>query len=228
MYSFVKANALGNDFVIFQNVSFDDVARKATLIADRHRGIGCDQIICINNGFAKFWNTDGSSAAFCGNGSRCLARYLEPNGEVSFLTDSGQVTAFIKDRSVRLRYPSVPKIIQKSEDFYKISVGNKHIVIFGSKKVEDWKLIMEKYPCDGYNIMHLCGNWVDCYELGVGPTSSCGSGAMACTISICDRFNSRRPVTITSKGGSLLMEIEGDHFYQTGDTQLVFTGEIEL
>ena len=228
MYHFIKAHALGNDFVIFQNISFDDIADKASFIADRHKGIGCDQVICVNNGFAKFWNSDGSSASFCGNGSRCLARCLEEKGEISFLTDSGKVTAVVRGKSVKIRYPCMPKMIQKNDNFCKIDVGNKHIVIFGSSRLNDWSEVIKKYRCDGYNIMHLYGNWMDCYEFGVGPTTSCGSGAMAAAFAISDRSNSQRPVTIISKGGSLFMEFEMGGVYQTGDTELVFKGEIDL
>lgn len=74
----------GNDFVIidtrsFQNPGFStEIIR---LIADRHYGIGCDQLILIENCdgadcFMRIFNSDGSEGGACGNGSRCLAKLL--------------------------------------------------------------------------------------------------------------------------------------------------------
>lgn len=231
MYPFTKANGLGNDFVIFENISFDEIAYRAPFIADRHRGIGCDQVICLNTGFVKFWNSDGSIAAFCGNGVRCVARYLTQEGEVSFLTDFGQVNAHVKGSLVKVAYPSMPKIIEKNELFYKVNAGNKFVIIFGKNKIVDWKPIVEEYQdslTQGYNLINLCGNWMDVYEFGVGPTKSCGTGAMACAFVIASRSKSSRQVVISSEGGPLTMEFRENIAYQIGDTRLVFKGEIEF
>jgi len=88
--SFHKMHGLGNDFVVLdlrhQNYPIDAV--NAALLADRHTGIGCDQVLVLrpahNPGhLASFevWNADGSSAEQCGNGVRCLGLYLERRGE---------------------------------------------------------------------------------------------------------------------------------------------------
>jgi diaminopimelate epimerase len=84
MTSFLKMHGLGNDFVIFDARTFPlplaPAAAKA--IADRKRGIGCDQVIVIEppkNGAAAFmriFNADGGEVESCGNAARCVAYLL--------------------------------------------------------------------------------------------------------------------------------------------------------
>jgi diaminopimelate epimerase len=81
---FVKMHGLGNDFVVIdareQPLNFDDTA--ARKIADRHTGVGCDQLIVMERpqngkGLAdvvmRIRNADGGEVAACGNASRCVA-----------------------------------------------------------------------------------------------------------------------------------------------------------
>ena len=81
---FMKMHGLGNDFVVV-----DARVRPVTLstalvraIADRHRGVGFDQLVVIGNGDSDidahmtFYNADGTTAQACGNASRCVARFL--------------------------------------------------------------------------------------------------------------------------------------------------------
>lgn len=79
---FVKMHGLGNDFVVVDArdgnaIVTPDLARA---IADRHRGVGFDQLIVIEPAkdraadvFFRFYNADGSEAGACGNGTRCVA-----------------------------------------------------------------------------------------------------------------------------------------------------------
>jgi len=82
--AFYKMNGLGNDFVVVDARSRKVRlgAASARLIGDRHRGVGCDQILSIEpaNGAGdaamRIWNPDGSAAEACGNGARCVAQLL--------------------------------------------------------------------------------------------------------------------------------------------------------
>jgi diaminopimelate epimerase len=83
MTAFLKMHGLGNDFAVFdartEPLVFD--ARTAATIADRRRGIGCDQVIvmetCGNaDAFMRIYNADGSEVESCGNATRCIARLL--------------------------------------------------------------------------------------------------------------------------------------------------------
>jgi diaminopimelate epimerase len=83
--AFTKMHGLGNDFVVVDARSralalTEDAARR---IADRHRGVGCDQVIVIEaarNGhadaFMRIMNADGGEVAACGNATRCVAALL--------------------------------------------------------------------------------------------------------------------------------------------------------
>ncbi|MFD0859385.1 diaminopimelate epimerase [Roseovarius aquimarinus] len=79
---FMKMHGLGNDFVVLdaraRDVHVSEALARA--LADRHRGIGFDQLAVIGAGegdaHLTFWNADGSMSGACGNATRCIARYL--------------------------------------------------------------------------------------------------------------------------------------------------------
>lgn len=80
---FMKMHGLGNDFVVIdlRNGGTMPDARLITRIADRHFGVGFDQLATIENDAGTdarlvFFNADGSRSGACGNATRCIARYL--------------------------------------------------------------------------------------------------------------------------------------------------------
>jgi diaminopimelate epimerase len=80
---FLKMNGLGNDFVVVEarDQPFEPSADDVRAIADRGKGVGCDQLISISSSdkadaFVRFWNADGEEVDACGNGSRCAALLL--------------------------------------------------------------------------------------------------------------------------------------------------------
>ena len=81
---FVKMQAQGNDFVILDGVADAAPALTQDLIqniCDRHFGIGCDQLLVLQSHnqadvLMLIYNADGSQAANCGNGLRCVADLL--------------------------------------------------------------------------------------------------------------------------------------------------------
>jgi diaminopimelate epimerase len=79
---FFKMHGLGNDFVVLDGRARDLGLTPALImaIADRHRGIGFDQLAVISQGMGDahltFYNADGSTSAACGNATRCIARHL--------------------------------------------------------------------------------------------------------------------------------------------------------
>ena len=83
--AFRKMHGLGNDFVVLdarrEPIAVDAAAARG--LADRHTGIGCDQLIVIEQprasaaqAFMRILNADGSEAEACGNGARCIARLI--------------------------------------------------------------------------------------------------------------------------------------------------------
>ena len=86
---FSKMHGLGNDFVIIdlRNGTPPPDPGLASQLADRHFGVGCDQILTIepprSSGAVasyRIWNADGSSSQQCGNGARCVAAWLVRDG----------------------------------------------------------------------------------------------------------------------------------------------------
>ena len=89
MLRFTKMHGAGNDFVVLdlrEGQSPPDPATCAR-IADRHRGVGCDQLLTVEApreagsvASYRIWNADGSPSGQCGNGARCFARYVHDKG----------------------------------------------------------------------------------------------------------------------------------------------------
>jgi diaminopimelate epimerase len=82
---FLKMHGLGNDFVVLdaRRQSFAIDAAAARALADRHTGIGCDQVILLEpprdpaaQAMMRIRNADGSEAEACGNAARCIAWLL--------------------------------------------------------------------------------------------------------------------------------------------------------
>ncbi len=82
--AFSKMHGAGNDFVLLdcRHAAAPDAALCRRL-ADRHTGIGCDQVLTIEPprdagavASYRIWNADGSAAGQCGNGARCVAAWL--------------------------------------------------------------------------------------------------------------------------------------------------------
>ncbi len=99
---FMKMHGLGNDFVVVDaRVPGAEVtAPLARALADRHRGVGFDQLAVITSGDADahltFFNADGSLSAACGNATRCIARMLmDETGQdaLELTTDRGLLAA---------------------------------------------------------------------------------------------------------------------------------------
>jgi diaminopimelate epimerase len=162
---FHKMHGAGNDFVLIdaRGIRLDMTPELAAKIADRHTGVGCDQVLVLrdasdpaNRGRYEIWNADGSPAAQCGNGARCIGRYLEinegvPAGKFSVESPSGVVTLRLcadgeyeiemgvpafgpEHMPVRLRERNGAYRLETPRavvEFRAVSVGNPHILLTG-------------------------------------------------------------------------------------------------
>jgi diaminopimelate epimerase len=164
---FVKMHGIGNDYVFID--CFRDVVREpqtlAVRISDRHFGVGGDGLILImpsDNADARMriFNADGSEAQMCGNGIRCLAKYLYDSGlsrkpeltvetlagvlNLQLLTSNGTVDMVrVNMGTPRLRRQEVPMLGEgervvaetltvgnRAFSVTCVSMGNPHCVIF--------------------------------------------------------------------------------------------------
>ena len=116
---FSKMHGAGNDFVVL-DLRSDATPPSAVLcraMADRHTGVGCDQILTIEAPHAagsvasyRIWNADGSSSQQCGNGARCVAAWLVRDGAAAgnrFTIDS----------------PAGSHAVERLPDGYRVEMG---------------------------------------------------------------------------------------------------------
>jgi len=142
-------NGAGNDFILFDNRTGDiDLDRdQIAHLCDRHRGIGADGILLLENATnradfrMRYFNADGGEAEMCGNGARCFARYANQVGgqkeKISFETPAGIISAELKGDLVTLRMTEPTdlrlnvalSIAAENKTVHFINSGVPHVVI---------------------------------------------------------------------------------------------------
>lgn len=152
-FAFHKMHGLGNDFVVVdaRATAFPVDAVLARGIADRHRGIGCDQLILLEPAgdadlTMRIFNADGGEVEACGNATRCVAALL--GGEVAIATAGGLLHASAKDGGAsvdmgepRFDWGAIPLAYAMDtlampvgwEDLERpaaVNVGNPHVIFF--------------------------------------------------------------------------------------------------
>lgn len=204
-----KYSANGNDFVIFHSDVKEDRTELAKELCHRQDGIGADGLIVIiphaKYDFEwQFYNSDGSTAEMCGNGTRACAHYafthhLAPKN-MSFLTGAGVISAEVDINSLNtdsfnsgmvLSELTPPVIINKNivhneKSWWLINTGVPHLVKF-TKTIEEFDIVEAselryKYNAN-VNIAFVDGKnlRVRTYERGVeDETLACGTGMAAC------------------------------------------------
>lgn len=94
---FIKMHGLGNDFAVIDVMAGGSVSPdQARDIADRRRGVGCDQVLVMEKPknpkadlYMRIYNTDGSEAQACGNGTRCVAAlYMQRNNRTECVVET--------------------------------------------------------------------------------------------------------------------------------------------
>lgn len=178
-------------------------------------------------------NADGSEAEMCGNGMRCVARYLWERGAgdaFALQTRSGRIAATVTARepfeaTIDVGVVVFPRAAEEERldvlgstwRFYDVSLGNPHAVIFAADidDVEDEELaavastLQEQRRFPGGVNVHVVQP-VDAqtlhvrhYERGAGPTQACGTGAVACAAVAIQTRGYRSPVAVRVAGGTL-------------------------
>ena len=147
---FTKMQGLGNDFVVLdginQSINLDQ--QQIRLLADRHFGIGCDQLLLVEKaaGQADFryriFNADGSEVEQCGNGARCFVRYVHDHGltqknEIRIETLSGVISPKLEingNVTVNMGKPlfepeAIPFFAEKTALTYLLEMPDKPVTI---------------------------------------------------------------------------------------------------
>ena len=199
-----KYSANGNDFVLFHAEIREDFTSLAQEICHRQDGVGADGLIVIipheEYDFEwLFYNSDGSHADMCGNGSRACAHYayvqeLAPK-KMQFLTGAGLINAeVLEDNLLSAMVVSEltpPEIIDTAIEFngknwWLINTGVPHLVTFvediSSFNIEEARELRFQYNANVNIAFVENGNLrVRTYERGVeNETLACGTGMAAC------------------------------------------------
>jgi diaminopimelate epimerase len=150
--AFTKMEGAGNDFVVldFTRTAFELKARQVQELADRHFGIGCDQVLVVEKARRadadfryRIFNADGGEVEQCGNGARCFVKYVHARGLtakreirvetlggliVPRLEEDGEVSVDMGPPVVDL--PLIQSISSGSEriELTILSMGNPHAV----------------------------------------------------------------------------------------------------
>ena len=238
--SFVKMSGTGNDFVMINNMDLGlktDLSKLALRLCHRRFGIGADGIILIepaaDSDFTmRIFNSDGSEAEMCGNGSRCAAQFAASLGiagsKMKFRTLAGIIEAELNANgaAIKLTDPTgmrkdIPVNIKGIEYMAQfINTGVPHAVLF-TDDVESVSVKMlgaviryhEAFKPAGTNVNFVQvidkgAIQVRTYERGVeDETLACGTGASASALlSAAMRGVSGRPVKVIVPGGELMID----------------------
>ncbi len=148
---FAKMHGLGNDFMVVDAISqsFAPSAERVRALADRHFGVGFDQLLLVERptrGDALFryriFNADGSEVGNCGNGARCFARFVYDGGltdrrEIPVETATGHMVLYVEDDgwvrvnmgAPRFEPASLPMDVPDEQARYRIEVGGRSVEV---------------------------------------------------------------------------------------------------
>lgn len=250
-----KMHGTYNDFVLIDGRRHDvaDFPALARAVCDRRGGIGADGLLAVLSSTAadarmRIFNADGSEAEMCGNGMRCVVRYLHERGEgdrfrVETLggTIEGEVLRAAEPYDVRLNL-GIPVFqdcggIDAAMDV--VTMGNPHAVVFvpslASIDLAQRAAALQASPAfpNGINVHAVAPagkHRIDVahWERGVGITQSCGTGSAASAAAAIARGIVSSPVVAHVPGGELRVEWDGaGAVFLSGPAARVFDAHID-
>ena len=259
---FTKMEGLGNDYIYLDCLEGapENLPELSRRLSDRRFGVGADGLICIRPGRTgdftmEMYNADGSRGAMCGNGIRCVGKYVWDKGLtrktcLTIDTDAGPralelhilggaADAVTVDMgAVRVDGPVEAEALGESFTVIPADAGNPHGVIFhddpAAVDLERLGPVLEVHPALGErrNI-----EFVSCpdrehillrvWERGSGITLACGTGACASFAAALKENRCGPKVEAALPGGVLTLEKRGENIFMTGPARTVFEGEIQ-
>ncbi|WP_162166486.1 diaminopimelate epimerase [Campylobacter fetus] len=242
-----KYNASGNDFVIFHTFKSLNRRELAMSLCDRFNSIGADGLIVILPSKEcdfewEFYNSDGSLASMCGNGSRAAALYAYQNSlcskNCSFKTGAGIIKASIDNDFVEVALTAPKKLsepfIEYGFEWSFYDTGVPHLVTFVDNLSKfDLSVCSElrkKYNAN-VNFAHLKDNGVlevRTFERGVeNETNACGTGMAASFYTGVDRFKFNPCLKVNPKSKEdLWLKFDGEIIYFKGKVKHCFDTSI--
>lgn len=260
---FTKMHGAGNDYIYVDTTNYPIAApeKKAIEWSKFHTGIGSDGLILIGSSdkadfSMRIFNADGSEAMMCGNGSRCVGKYVYEYGltakkEITLDTRSGikvlklhveggKVTAVTVDMDSPLETEAVDFGDQFPFQSTRVSMGNPHLVTFVEDitqinlpeigpQLENYHLFPDRTNVEFAQIVGKDTIRMRVWERGSGITQACGTGACATAVAAVLHGLAGRKCDIIMDGGTVTIEWEEatGHILMTGPATKVFDGEME-
>lgn len=262
---FTKMHGCGNDYIYVEEhevEGLDDngISRLARRMSDRKHGVGSDGLIIIAGSDIAdvrmiMYNSDGSRGKMCGNGIRCLCKYVYERKQVIKTKFRVETDSGVKEVSLKCNGGTVTgvkvnmgKYVNEKKKSYTldgrkydityVEVGNPHAVIWVPdlertlvEKVGSYLEYHEDFP-DRVNtefVQYIGKNTIALrvWERGSGETLACGTGA--CAAYVAGRLAGilGDEVTVNMTGGSVVVSYDStrDNILLYGDANEVFTGE---
>jgi diaminopimelate epimerase len=258
----------GNDFVVFDSRGVEshgawERPEAIQALCARGTGVGADGVVFLAEagraGAAlamRYYNSDGSRGAFCGNATLCVTRLarelgISQAGEIMLETDSGLVPVRIGPLGPEIDLPAVSESTVEVPGLPLCSgeqrigfalAGVPHLVVrcddVESVRVDERgrELRHSDLRPGGANVNFVSGrngHWsIRTFERGVeGETLACGSGAIASAILLARWKESGDSTSLTTRSGRVLtvrLKREGELWKPTlaGEGRIVFTGEL--
>ena len=240
---FTKMQGLGNDYLYVYGEVPPDIEALSVRLSDRHFGAGSDGMIYISPSEVadfkmRIFNADGSEAKMCGNGIRCVGKYVYDKGYtdktgLTIETLSGIKVLDLDIRRGKVRTVTVDMGLASAGDDVElhttkgtvictpVNVGNPHAVIFipdiDKAPLTTLGSEIEKHSFfpEGVNVEFvqiLSGNKLRMrvWERGSGITMACGTGACASAAAAVKKGYCRaeEPITVALDGGELRITVE--------------------
>ncbi|HUQ16159.1 MAG TPA: diaminopimelate epimerase [Candidatus Saccharimonadales bacterium] len=251
---FTKMHGCGNDFILVDRadgpLSIGPEVTRA--LCDRRTGIGADGILVVGlpaSPTPRRWpleihNADGTQAEACGNGSRCVARYLldRHGGDDLELETAGGIVPARRDPAgiaIELARPEVGEAVPLhldgvALDARSVRVGNPNVVVFveDPDRADLAALAAAATAIAGpANVVavHRSGPaelTVRVHERGVGETLACGTGSCAAVAAaLASDGVTGDTVRVRLRGGTLEVRPRGERYVLAGPAEYVYQGE---
>jgi diaminopimelate epimerase len=243
---FIKMYGCGNDFMVIDNraQSINLNSQEISLLSNYKKSVGFDQLIMMENSkdndiSIKIFNSDGSPAEACGNGSRCVARLILEESKKDIITISTEnrvLTAYWQNKLVAINMGTA-KIIEENIDFndFKgslVDIGNPHVIINNQEDYLKYGPIIEcdpRFPNKAnVNFTRIIDRntiELNTWERGAGATLACGTGACASFFYLSKQGLINKKALIKQKGGNLTISLNDDQeIIMAGDAEISYQG----
>ncbi len=147
---FTKMHGLGNDFIVIDaiNQNIDLSKNQISMMADRHFGIGCDQLLLVESPTQagvdfnyRIFNADGSEVEQCGNGARCFARFVKDNhlidkNDIIVSTAAGIIKLHIETDGQVTVNMGIPRFEPEQIPFKASAISDRYFLNLENQRIE--------------------------------------------------------------------------------------------